>query len=165
MYGNGVMSELKKLFRPEFLNRVDEIVVFKSLTGEQLRGIVELMVADLRDRLIAQGMSIELTDAARDLVAKQGADPVYGARPLRRAIQTLIEDPLSEELLQGGWSAGDIVQVDSDGEKLTFTKTRGLIPEPRHRETMGTPSAMPRGLDAPSAGPAGSAGGLMSAGE
>ena len=160
-----VMSELKKLFRPEFLNRVDEIVVFKSLTGEQLRGIVELMVADLRDRLIAQGMSIELTDAARDLVAKQGADPVYGARPLRRAIQTLIEDPLSEELLQGGWSAGDIVQVDSDGEKLTFTKTRGLIPEPRHRETMGTPSAMPRGLDAPSAGPAGSAGGLMSAGE
>ena len=160
-----VMSELKKLFRPEFLNRVDEIVVFKSLTGEQLRGIVELMVADLRDRLIAQGMSIELTDAARDLVAKQGADPVYGARPLRRAIQTLIEDPLSEELLQGGWSAGDIVQVDSDGEKLTFTKTRGLIPEPRHRETMGTPSAMPRGLDVPSAGPAGSAGGLMSAGE
>ena len=160
-----VMSELKKLFRPEFLNRVDEIVVFKSLTGEQLRGIVELMVADLRDRLIAQGMSIELTDAARDLVAKQGADPVYGARPLRRAIQTLIEDPLSEELLQGGWSAGDIVQVDSDGEKLTFTKTRGLIPEPRHRETMGTPSAMPRGLDAPSAGSAGSAGGLMSAGE
>ena len=135
-----VMSELKKLFRPEFLNRVDEIVVFKSLTGEQLRGIVELMVADLRDRLIAQGMSIELTDAARDLVAKQGADPVYGARPLRRAIQTLIEDPLSEELLQGGWSAGDIVQVDSDGEKLTFTKTRGLIPEPRHRETMGTPA-------------------------
>ena len=160
-----VMSELKKLFRPEFLNRVDEIVVFKSLTGEQLRGIVELMVADLRDRLIAQGMSIELTDAARDLVAKQGADPVYGARPLRRAIQTLIEDPLSEELLQGGWSAGDIVQVDSDGEKLTFTKTRGLIPEPRHRETMGTPSTTPRGLDALSAGPAGSAGGLMSAGE
>ena len=150
-----VMSELKKLFRPEFLNRVDEIVVFKSLTGEQLRGIVELMVADLRDRLIAQGMSIELTDAARDLVAKQGADPVYGARPLRRAIQTLIEDPLSEELLQGGWSAGDIVQVDSDGEKLTFTKTRGLIPEPRHRETMGTPSAMPRRPDAPSAGPGG----------
>ena len=160
-----VMSELKKLFRPEFLNRVDEIVVFKSLTGEQLRGIVELMVADLRDRLIAQGMSIELTDAARDLVAKQGADPVYGARPLRRAIQTLIEDPLSEELLQGGWSAGDIVQVDSDGEKLTFTKTRGLIPEPRHRETMGTPDSVPRGLDAPSAGPAGNAGGLMSAGE
>lgn len=160
-----VMSELKKLFRPEFLNRVDEIVVFKSLTAEQLRGIVELMVADLRDRLIAQGMSIELTDAARDLVAKQGADPVYGARPLRRAIQTLIEDPLSEELLQGGWSAGDIVQVDSDGEKLTFAKTQGLIPEPRHRETMGTPSSAPRGLDAPSAGAAGNAGGLMSAGE
>ena len=160
-----VMSELKKLFRPEFLNRVDEIVVFKSLTGEQLRGIVELMVADLRDRLIAQGMSIELTDAARDLVAKEGADPVYGARPLRRAIQTLIEDPLSEELLQGGWTRGDIVLVDSDGEKLTFSKTQGQIPEPRHRETMGAPDTLPRGIDAPSAPAAGSAGGLMSAGE
>ena len=160
-----VMSELKKLFRPEFLNRVDEIVVFKSLTNEQLRGIVELMVADLRDRLIAQGMSIELTDAARALVAKEGADPVYGARPLRRAIQTLIEDPLSEELLQGGWSRGDIVLVDADGEKLTFSKTCGQIPEPRHRESMGTPGTFSHGIDAPSAPAAGSAGGLMSAGE
>ena len=160
-----VMSELKKLFRPEFLNRVDEIVVFKSLTNEQLRGIVELMVADLRDRLIAQGMSIELTDAARALVAKEGADPVYGARPLRRAIQTLIEDPLSEELLQGGWSRGDIVLVDADGEKLTFSKTCGQIPEPRHRESMGTPGTFPHGIDAPPAPAAGNAGGLISAGE
>ena len=94
------MSGRKKQSRPEFLTRVDEAVVFKPLPPEQRRAIGELMVADLRDRLIAEGMSIELTDAARDLVAKQGADPVYGARPLRRAIQTLIEDPLSEELLQ-----------------------------------------------------------------
>ncbi len=158
-----VMSELKKLFRPEFLNRVDEIVVFKSLTGEQLRGIVDLMVAELRERLIAQGMSIELTDAARDLVAKQGADPVYGARPLRRAIQTLIEDPLSEELLQVGWGAGDIVKVRAKDGKLVFEKEKGDIPAPRRRESMARPS-----FNLPSAsgsrGSAASGSGLASSG-
>jgi ATP-dependent Clp protease ATP-binding subunit ClpC len=134
-----VTAELKKHFRPEFLNRVDEVVVFKSLTAGQLRGIVELMVSDLRERLIAQGMSIELTDAARALVAREGADPVYGARPLRRAIQTLIEDPLSEELLQGRWHSGDIIKVDAVDDALTFEKTTGTIPEPRHREHLTSP--------------------------
>ena len=134
-----VMSELKKHFRPEFLNRVDEVVVFKSLTPEQLRGIVELMVADLRDRLIAQGMSIGLTDAARDLVAKEGADPVYGARPLRRAIQTLIEDPLSEELLQNLWHRGEIIRVDEKDGRLVFEHATGEIPTPRRREHMASP--------------------------
>ena len=133
-----VMSELKKLFRPEFLNRVDEIVVFKSLTAEQLRGIVELMVSDLRRRLFGQGMSIELTDAARDLVAKRGTDKIYGARPLRRAIQTLIEDPLAEEMLAGKWQAGDIIQVDvaEDGETLVFGKGVGEIAPPDERVHM-----------------------------
>ena len=139
-----VTSELKKLFRPEFLNRVDEIVVFKSLTGEQLRGIVELMVSDLRDRLIANGMSINLTDDARDLVAKRGTDPIYGARPLRRAIQTLIEDPLSEELLEGKWQRGDIIEVDAKGDELVFSKGTGEIPAPRKHEHMDLPSARDR---------------------
>ena len=136
-----VMSELKKLFRPEFLNRVDEIVVFKSLTTEQLRGIVDLMVIDLRDRMIKNGMSIELTDAARDLIAKEGTDPIYGARPLRRAIQTMIEDQLAEELLQAKWKPGDVILVDSDGEKLTFTRTEGTIPQLSKRVHMELPSA------------------------
>jgi ATP-dependent Clp protease ATP-binding subunit ClpC len=139
-----VESELKKLFRPEFLNRVDEIVVFKSLTSEQLRGIVDLMVRELRNRLIAQGMSIELTDAARDFIAREGTDPVYGARPLRRAIQTLIEDPLSEELLMGKWSAGSIVNVDSDGEQIIFTKGEGEIPKIEERTHMELPRARDR---------------------
>ena len=157
-----VMSELKKHFRPEFLNRVDEVVVFKSLTPEQLRGIVELMVADLRERLIAQGMSIELTDAARDLVAKEGADPVYGARPLRRAIQTLIEDPLSEELLQSLWHRGEIIRVDEKDGALVFEHAAGEIPAPRRREHLTAPdfSARPEGRS----GVAG-AGGLLTAGE
>ncbi len=135
------MGELKKLFRPEFINRVDEIVVFKSLTAEQIRGIVDLLVINLRNRLIGQGMSIELTDAAKDLLAKEGTDPIYGARPLRRAIQTHVEDPLAEQLLQGGWAAGDIVLVDigEDG-KLAFTKTAGAIPERTEREHMDLPS-------------------------
>ena len=136
------MGELKKLFRPEFLNRVDEIVVFKSLTGEQVRNIVDLMVRELRNRLIGEGMSIELTDAAKDLIAKQGTDPVYGARPLRRAIQTMVEDPLAEQLLEGRWHAGDIVLVDrGEGDKLTFTKGVGEIPERTEREHMDLPTA------------------------
>ena len=158
-----VMTELKKHFRPEFLNRVDEVVVFKSLTGEQLRDIVELMVADLRDRLVAEGMSIELTDAARDLVAKQGADPVYGARPLRRAIQTLIEDPLSEELLQGLWHKGEIIRVDEKDGALVFEHAAGEIPAPRRRETMSSPDLLGSSPE-PSRGAAG-AGGLLTAGE
>ena len=140
-----VMGELKKLFRPEFLNRVDEIVVFKSLTSQQLRGIVDLMVAELRNRLITNGMSIELTDAARDYVAKKGTDKIYGARPLRRAIQTLIEDPLSEELLEGKWVAGDIIKVDAVGEgedeKLTFAKGEGEIPALTERVHLDLPKA------------------------
>ncbi len=158
-----VMSELKKLFRPEFLNRVDEIVVFKSLTNEQLRGIVDLMIAELRERLITQGMSIELTDAARDIVAKEGADPVYGARPLRRAIQTLIEDPLSEELLQSGWTAGDIVKVRAKDGKLVFDKEKGPIPEPRRRESMARPSFRLDDAPSPSRLPGGAAGGGLAA--
>jgi ATP-dependent Clp protease ATP-binding subunit ClpC len=149
------MSELKKLFRPEFLNRVDEIVVFKSLTSEQLRGIVDLMIVDLRNRLIMNGMSIELTDSARDLVAKKGTDSVYGARPLRRAIQTLIEDPLSEQMLQGQWQAGDIIKVDADGDELTFTKTEGEIPaltERVHMDRRQARESWTPGLPTPTAG-------------
>jgi ATP-dependent Clp protease ATP-binding subunit ClpC len=133
-----VMSELKKLFRPEFLNRVDEIVVFKSLSADDLRGIVGLMVEDLRRRLYGQQMSIQLSDGASDLVAKRGTDKVYGARPLRRAIQTMIEDPLSEQMLSGKWSAGDIIFVDvaEDGETLTFEKRAGEIMAPKGREHM-----------------------------
>ena len=133
-----VMSELKKLFRPEFLNRVYEVVVFKSLTSKQLRGIVDLMVMDLRRRPYTQGMSIELTNAARDLVAERGTDKIYGARPLRRSIQTLIEDQLAEEMLSGKWQAGDIIYVDvsEDGESLTFTKGAGQIAPPEERVHM-----------------------------
>ena len=92
-----VMSEVKRLFRPEFLNRIDEIIVFKSLTEDEIVEIVNLMVADLRDRLIEQNMTINMSDAANRLIAKEGTDLSFGARPLRRAIQRLLEDPISEQ--------------------------------------------------------------------
>ena len=133
-----VMGELKKLFRPEFLNRVDEIIVFKSLSDDQLVKIVRLMVADLRERMIALNMSINLSDAACALIAKNGTDRVFGARPLRREIQSKLEDPLSEEILEGKWGAGSIVEVDVDetGEKLVFTPGQGEIPAPRKRDNI-----------------------------
>lgn len=131
-----VMSEMKKLFRPEFLNRLDEIIVFKSLTEEQIAQIVDLMVADLRDRLIAMDMTINLTPEARALVAKEGTDTTMGARPLRRAIQRLLEDPISEQLLAGMWHAGSVIDVDVKDGELTFTPGIGEIPAPRKRDSI-----------------------------
>ena len=133
-----VMAEMKKLFRPEFLNRIDEIIVFKSLTDEQIAQIVELMVADLRERMIAQNMSINLTPAATKLIAKEGIDTTFGARPLRRAIQRLLEDPLSEQILEGKWQSGSIVDVDVDesSENLEFKQGSGVVPAPRKRDSI-----------------------------
>lgn len=131
-----VMGEVKKLFRPEFLNRIDEIIVFKSLTEEEIVKIVDLMIADLRERLIEQNMTISLTPEASRFVAKEGTDLSFGARPLRRAIQRLIEDPLSEQLLEGRWSSGSVIDVDVEDDKLVFNAGTGSIPAPRKRDTI-----------------------------
>ncbi len=131
-----VMTEVKKLFRPEFLNRVDEIIVFKSLSSEEIGEIVKLMVADLRERLIAQNMSINLSDAACALLAKEGTDAAYGARPLRRAIQRLLEDPLSEQILEGKWTSGSVIDVDEKDGELVFSLGSGAIPAPRKRDSI-----------------------------
>ena len=132
-----VMSEVKKLFRPEFLNRIDEIIVFKSLTEDEIVQIVDLMVDELRQRLIEQNMTINLTPAASKLIAREGTDTAFGARPLRRAIQRLLEDPLSEEILEGKWTSGSVIDVDvDDNDKLVFSAGSGVIPEPRKRDTI-----------------------------
>ena len=131
-----VMSEVKRLFRPEFLNRIDEIIVFKSLTEDEIVEIVNLMVADLRDRLIEQNMTINMSDAANRLIAKEGADLSFGARPLRRAIQRLLEDPISEQILEGKWTSGSVIDVDVEDEKLVFNQGTGSIPAPRKRDTI-----------------------------
>jgi ATP-dependent Clp protease ATP-binding subunit ClpC len=122
-----VTEELKQHFRPEFLNRVDDIVVFHQLTEEEVLNIVDMRVAELDERLKDKDMAIELTQAAKELLAKHGFDPVMGARPLRRTIQREIEDTLSEKILFGELKAGEIVVVDVEGEgraaNFTFTGT------------------------------------------
>ncbi|SHF09104.1 ATP-dependent Clp protease ATP-binding subunit ClpC [Seinonella peptonophila] len=122
---SNVMEELKKSFRPEFLNRIDDVIVFHSLKEEHLQEIVSLMSEDLRKRLKEQNIYFSLTDAAKKFLAKEGFDPTYGARPLRRAIQKNIEDRLSEELLSGQISEGDTVVIDEKDGKLNVEKSAG----------------------------------------
>jgi len=116
-----VMTEVKKTFRPEFLNRLDDTLVFHELTGEQLRQIVDLMVKDLENRLAERKLGLEMTDAAKSWLAKAGFDPVYGARPLRRAVERYVENPLSTKVLKGEFKEGDTVIVDLVDDELTFT--------------------------------------------
>jgi len=116
-----VMAEVKRTFRPEFLNRLDEIIVFHELTEEQIRSIVDLLVTDLQQRLAERKLGVELTEEAKAWLAKEGYDPVYGARPLRRAIARYVENPLSTKLLRGEFRDGDTIVVDLGEEGLTFT--------------------------------------------
>jgi ATP-dependent Clp protease ATP-binding subunit ClpC len=115
-----VMEELKHNFRPEFLNRIDEIIVFHSLTQEDVKRIVDLMMMRLTDQLKAKDLEIELSDAAKGLLAEKGYDPALGARPLRRTIQRLVEDPLSEKLLWKEFRAGQTVLVDAVEGEIVF---------------------------------------------
>ena len=117
-----LMDALRHTFRPEFLNRIDEIVTFRSLGMEELHRIVDIQLADLGKRLLERKLKLELSAAAREKLAEQGYDPVFGARPLKRTVQRMIENPLALELLAGRFSEGDTVRVDSDGEALRFTK-------------------------------------------
>ncbi|TCP24134.1 ATP-dependent Clp protease ATP-binding subunit ClpC [Scopulibacillus darangshiensis] len=119
-----VMEELKRTFRPEFLNRIDEIIVFHELNKDQLKQIVTLLADQLKNRLEGQGITIELTDAAKMKIAEEGYDPEYGARPLKRAIQRRIEDRLSEELLKGNITKGTAVTIDyQNNEYVVVDKT------------------------------------------
>ena len=128
-----VSTELKQQFRPEFLNRLDDIIVFRQLTEPQVRQIVDLDVSKLNDRLFDRHMSLELTDAAKDLLAQKGFDPLLGARPLRRVIQRDIEDAISEKILLGELEDGQRVVVDAEGEgilgEFTFRGERFEEPE------------------------------------
>ncbi len=121
-------EELRERFRPEFLNRIDEIVVFEPLMREQLGEIVELQLVRLRERLAERGLQLELTDAAKELVTEAGWDPTYGARPLKRALQRLVENPLALRLLEGDFGEGDTVLVDAADGELVFTKP--VVAEP-----------------------------------
>jgi ATP-dependent Clp protease ATP-binding subunit ClpB len=121
-------EDLRGRFRPEFLNRVDEIVEFKALSREQIGEIVELQLTRLRSRLAERGIVLELTDAAKEALAEAGWDPAYGARPLKRAIQRLVENPLALRLLEGDFADGDTIRLDAHGDELAFTKAGAAAP-------------------------------------
>lgn len=118
-----VMDSMKKTFRPEFLNRVDEIIIFQQLTDSEIREIVDLMSSELQKRVEVQEMSLVVEDSAKDVIAKEGYQPEYGARPLRRAIQTLLEDSLAEEMLRGEYKAGDVITAYAEESKIKFRKS------------------------------------------
>jgi len=115
-----LLGELKKTFRPEFLNRIDNVVVFHSLNKEDIRQIVDLMLATVNKQLTEKGIKLEVTDATKDFLGEKGYDEVYGARPLRRVIQDLVEDKLSDSLLRGQFSSGDTIVVDLEGEEIVL---------------------------------------------
>lgn len=117
-----VMDEVKRLFKPEFLNRIDEIIVFHQLTREHIKGIADIMLGTISKRCKEQlGIGLEATDSAKEHLIDKGYDDKYGARPLRRTIQNLVEDRMAEEMLDGSIKVGSLVEVGFDGEKLTFT--------------------------------------------
>ncbi len=128
---NKINDEVKKAFKPEFLNRLDGIIVFHPLTKEEITRIVDLMLEVVYREVTAQERKLEVTLAAKEYLAKEGYDPVYGARPLRRAIQRHVEDALAEELIRGNFEPGDTIIADSDGEKITFKKKeKAELPPP-----------------------------------
>jgi ATP-dependent Clp protease ATP-binding subunit ClpC len=138
-----VTGELKKVFRPEFLNRVDEVIVFHDLTGEEIEQIVDLMIGRLRDQLMSQGIGIQLTAAARTRLARAGFDPALGARPLRRAIQRMVEDPLSEQILAGEWKPGEVVLADVADDEVVFAKGEQPSEPPAPRASSAPRASMP----------------------
>ena len=115
-----VMAALRDAFKPEFLNRVDEIIIFNSLGREEIKSIVEIQLKRLRQNLASRKMALEITDRAKALLADKGYDPVYGARPLKRTIQRLIQDSLAVKILEGEFKEGDRIKIDSDGDEMLF---------------------------------------------
>jgi ATP-dependent Clp protease ATP-binding subunit ClpB len=124
---DAVMAVLRDHFKPEFLNRVDEIIVFRALTQEQLAAIVDIQLRRLEKRVADRKIALVVTDRARKLLAERGWDPVYGARPLKRAIQRLVQDPLAMQMLEGKFAEGNTVEVDSNGGELVFSRAKVAV--------------------------------------
>jgi ATP-dependent Clp protease ATP-binding subunit ClpB len=126
-----VMQEMRRTFRPEFLNRVDDIIVFRPLDVDDLKRIVEIQLGRVREMLAERKLALRITDAAKDLVSEEGYDPAYGARPLKRAIQRFVQNPLAIELLEGRFEEGDTIEVDRKpgAARLTFSAIDGAGPE------------------------------------
>jgi ATP-dependent Clp protease ATP-binding subunit ClpC len=145
------MEEVRKIYNPEFLNRLDETIVFRSLTRDHMELIIQILLEQVRARLLDTGMDVSLTHGAAELLLDKGFDPDLGARPMRRAIQRYIEDPLAEQVLKGKFKSGDVIRVTKRGEELGFetvksgeTTRAGAEPPasaPDTQEAQGAPGA------------------------
>ncbi|MCD6309994.1 MAG: ATP-dependent Clp protease ATP-binding subunit, partial [Candidatus Eremiobacteraeota bacterium] len=124
-----ILEEVKKVFKPEFMNRLDEVMVFHKLSMEEIKDIVDLMMNRVREEVLSAERDLEYTDEARDLLSKEGYDPIFGARPLRRAIQRLVEDPLAEEFIRNKFKPGSTVIVDVEDSKIVFREKPGTTKE------------------------------------
>ncbi len=131
---------LKKTFNPEFLNRVDESIIFRSLDKKDMGEIVLILMAEVRERLIEQDFDITLSEESLELIVEKGFDPAYGARPLRKTIRQIIEDPLSEDILGGKFKSGDSIQVDRKGDSLVFRKKKKKAAKPAPKKVTTPPS-------------------------
>ncbi|PYJ02174.1 MAG: NDP-hexose 4-ketoreductase, partial [Verrucomicrobia bacterium] len=118
-----IMDEAKRQFRPEFLNRLDDIIVFRSLTKPDLIEILDLEIKKVMERLKGKNLQLNLDDKAKDFLVDKGYDPTYGDRPMRRAVERFLEDPLAEEILKGNLHEGDPVQVTVEENKLAFSQS------------------------------------------
>jgi ATP-dependent Clp protease ATP-binding subunit ClpB len=116
-----VLDTLRKHFRPEFLNRIDETVIFHALRRHEIRSIAELQIKRIENRLSDRKISLQLSEAAKDLIANIGYDPAYGARPLKRAIQREIENPIANKILEGTILEGQVIHIDVENNQLTFS--------------------------------------------
>src|SRR5205085_6564971 len=133
-----IMGELKKVFRPEFLNRIDEVIVFHKLTKDEVKEIVDLLLRHIRQSMAERELSLNLSDDAKDLLVEKGWDPAMGARPLRRAIQRYIEDPLADKVLSSSMEPGSTVEVGKAGDgEDPEVKIEIIAPKTRKRQTVG----------------------------
>ncbi len=133
-----LLDEVEKNFRPEFLNRLDEIIVFQSLAREDLREIIDIEMAHVAERLKSQGIEVELTNGAKDFLIEIGYNPEYGARPLRRAIEQYLEDPLAEELLRGGLNGKTMMRIEAGEGRLLFKAQEVVTDEAEEAEEEAT---------------------------
>ena len=162
-----IMGELKKVFRPEFLNRIDEVIVFHKLQKEEIKEIVELLLRRVRESMAERELSLNMSEDAKELLVDKGWDPAMGARPLRRAIQRYVEDPLADEVLRSNMPPGSTVDLDKpegedskEPEELKITVTQPPAEEIEAREPVGVGAASAGGDEEPSSGGSDGAGGL-----
>ncbi|MCG3121454.1 MAG: Negative regulator of genetic competence ClpC/MecB [bacterium] len=148
MMQSKVMEEVKRLFNPEFLNRVDELVVFHNLLKEHMEKIIDIVVKEMLNKVSDRQIEIELTKEAKDFIIEKGFDPVYGARPLKRVIQKYIEDPVAEEMLKGKFSDGSQIKVLCEGEALTFLETgRKAVVKNEIKKSASPPPPQPESIE------------------